>query len=77
MVRCYSFMTSTKQRGRVITKFWVILQMVVDGVFGGGIFLELLTSTNPKCKYLPFHHKFFFTFFLTFNCYSASLKLIL
>ena len=77
MVRCYAFMTSTKKRGGVIIKFWIIFQMVVDGVFGGGIFLGLLTSTNPKSKYLPFHHKFFFKFFFTFNCYSASLKLIL
>ena len=59
MVRCYSFMTSTKKGGGVIAKFWVILQMVVDGILEGGIFLGLLTSTNPKGKSLPFHHKFF------------------
>ena len=46
MVRCYSFMTSTKKGGGVIIKFWVVLQMVVDGVIEGGIFLGLLTSTN-------------------------------
>ena len=46
-------MTSTKKGGGVITKFWVILQMVVDGVLEGG-FLTLLTSTNPKSKFLPF-----------------------
>ena len=69
-------MTFTKKGGGVITRFWVILQMVVDGVLGGGVLL--LTFTNPKRKYLPFHHKFLFTFFLlTFNLYSASLKLIL
>ena len=65
MVRCFSFMTPTKKGGRVITKFWVILEMVVDGVLGGGTSLGLLTPTNPKSKYLPFHHKFFiYIFFL-------------
>ena len=73
MVRCYSFMKSTTKGGGVITKFWIILQMVVDGILGGGILLELLTSTNPKSKYLPFQQKLFFTFFF----YSASLRLIL
>ena len=71
MVRCYSFMTSTKKRGEVITKFWLILQMVVDGVLGMGIFLGLLTSTNSKSKSLSFHYKFFFYiffFFFDFNC---------
>ena len=67
MVRRYSFMTSTKKGGGLITKFWVILQMVVNGVLGMVIFLGLLTSTNSKSKSLPFHHKFFFSF-LTFNC---------
>ena len=47
MVRCYSFMTSTEKGGGVITKFSVILQMVVDDVLGEGIFLGLLTSANP------------------------------
>ena len=60
MVRCYSLVTSTKKGGGTITNFWVILQMVVDGVLGGGIFLGLSTSANPKSKSLPFHHKFFF-----------------
>ena len=73
MVRCYSFMKSTTKGGGVITKFWIILQMVVDGILGGGILLELLTSTNPKSIYLPFQQKLFFTFFF----YSASLRLIL
>ena len=36
MVRFYSFMTSTKKGGRVIIKFWVILQMVVEGGREGG-----------------------------------------
>ena len=40
MVRCYSFMTFTKKRGGMITKFWVILQMVVDGALGGGFFWD-------------------------------------
>ena len=62
MVRRYSFMTSTKKGGGLITKFWVILQMVVNGVLGMVIFLGLLTSTNSKSKSLPFHHKFFFLF---------------
>ena len=76
MIKCYSFMTSTKKEGEVITKFWVISQMVVNGVLEGEIFLGLLTSTNLKNKYLPFNHKFFFLFFfLTYNCYSVSLKL--
>ena len=66
MVKCYSFMTSTKKEGGVITKRWVILQMVVDGVLGMGIFLGLLTSANSKSKSLPFCHKFFFTFFFLF-----------
>ena len=77
MARYYSFTKTTKKGGGVITKFWVILQMVVDGVLGGGIFLGLLTSTNPESEYLPFHHKLFLRLFFTFNCYSASLKLIL
>ena len=78
MIKCYSFMTSTKKEGEVITKFWVIFQMVVNGVLEGEIFLRLLTSTNLKNKYLPFNHKFFWFFFVfcfTFNCYSVSLKL--
>ena len=40
MVRCYPFMTSTKKGGGVITIFWVILQMVVDGVLGEGFFWD-------------------------------------
>ena len=79
MVRGYSFMTSTKKGGGVITKFWIILKMVVDRVLGGWIFLGLLISANSKSKSLPFHHKFLFIiyiYFFTFNCYSAYLKLI-
>ena len=38
-VRCYSFMTPTKKGGGAIGKFWEILQMFVDGVLGGEIFL--------------------------------------
>ena len=62
-VGCHSFMTSTKKAGGVIAKFWAILQIVVDGVLGGALFLTLLISTNPKIKPLPFDHKFFITFF--------------
>ena len=51
--------------------------MVVDGILGGGIFLGLLASINPKSKYLPFTILFFYFLFFIFNCYSASLKLIL
>ena len=72
MVRCYSLMTSTKKGGGVITKFWIILQMLVDGVLGTVIFLGFLIFINPRSKCLPFEHNF-----LTFNCYSAYLKLIL
>ena len=72
MVRCYSLMTSTKKGGGVITKFWIILQMLVDGVLGTVIFLGFLIFINPRSKCLPFQHNF-----LTFNCYSAYLKLIL
>ena len=67
MVSCYSFMTSTKKGGGVITKFWLILQMVVDGVLGMGISLGLLTTTNSKSKSLSFHHKFFLHVFFYFN----------
>ena len=48
----------------LITKFWVILQMVVNGVLGIVFFLGLLTSTYSKSKPLPFHHKCFFLFWL-------------
>ena len=34
-------LASTKKGVGVITKFWAILQMVVDGVLGGEIFLTL------------------------------------
>ena len=70
MVKCYLFMTSTKKGGGVITRYWVILQMVVDDVLGGRIFLGLLASANPKRKSLPFHHKlFFYIFFFFFDFY--------
>ena len=62
MVRCYSFMMSMKKGGGVITKFWVLLQMVANGALGMVIFLGLLTSANSKSKSFPFHHKFFFLF---------------
>ena len=69
MVRRHSFMMFTKKGGELIWgfdwgKFWVILQMVVNGVLGMVIFLGLLTSTNSKSKFLPFHRKFFFLFWL-------------
>ena len=35
-------MVSTKKELGVITKFWAILQMAVDGVLGEEIFLALL-----------------------------------
>ena len=62
MVRRYSFMTSTKKGEGLIKKFWVILQMVVNGVLGMLIFLGLLITKNSKSKSLPFYHKFFFLF---------------
>ena len=62
MVRRYSFMRSRKKGGGLITKFWVILQMVLNGVLGMVFFLGFLTSTNSKSKFLPFHHKLFFLF---------------
>ena len=75
-------MTSTKKGVGVITIFWGNLQMVVDGVLGGEIFLALLSCTNPKRKSLPFHQKSFFIFYLfnfffTFDCCTAFLKFIL
>ena len=48
MVRCYSFMTSTKKGGGVITKFWVILQMVADGAFRNGDFSGTLDLHKSK-----------------------------
>ena len=45
-------MTSAN-REEGVTKFWAILQMVVDGFWGGGIFLALFTSarTNKKSRF--------------------------
>ena len=60
MVRRYSFIKSTKKEGGLITKFWVILQMVVNGVLGIAIFLGLLTSRNSKSS--SFSSQVFFLF---------------
>ena len=85
MVRCYSFMTYTKKGRGVITKFWWTLQMIVDGIFRGGIFWASSPTQIQKANIflfiisfflLFFTSFFFFFFFLTFNCYSDSLKLI-
>ena len=48
-----------KERGR---GYHNILGNFADGCgwcFGRGVFLGLLTSTNPKRRSLPFHHKIF------------------
>ena len=43
-------MASTKKGGGVITTFWAISQMSVNGVLEGKFFLALLITANPKRK---------------------------